>query len=70
MYTIKIATLLLAASVSVLASPVPNPDINVRYLEVLSLRASTTVNSAAVTGTTCGDTTAYVLPDLPNLTRN
>jgi hypothetical protein len=55
MYTGKIVMLVLAAAASVLAAPYPSP-ISLNHLEILRIRASTTVNPAAVTGTTCTDT--------------
>ncbi len=54
MFALNYITLLLAASVSVLAAPFTNQD----QLEALRIRASTTVNPDAVTGTTCLDTKA------------
>jgi hypothetical protein len=58
MYTCNLITLLLAATAS--AIPFPSVTVSQDHYEVLRLRASTTVDPTAVTGTTCGDATAYI----------
>ncbi|CZR50598.1 uncharacterized protein PAC_00472 [Phialocephala subalpina] len=60
MYTAKFVGLVLAASACVLAIPFPSP-INPDHLEIIRLRASTTVDPNAVTGTTCIDTSANIV---------
>ena len=60
MYASAIFTSVLVFSVSVFAVPFPVVTVGQDHLEVLRLRASTTVNPDAVTGTRCIDTTAYV----------
>jgi len=64
MYTSSLVNLLLAISAAAMpflaAVTVPQ-----EHFEVVRLRASTTVDPAAVTGTTCTDASAYV-PSIQN----
>ncbi|TVY69005.1 hypothetical protein LSUE1_G006367 [Lachnellula suecica] len=53
-----IAILLAAAAVAV---PFPSVTVSQDHYEVLRLRASTTVDPTAVTGTTCTDTTTNIV---------
>ncbi len=52
-----IVALILVAYASVCAVPFPSASVSQDHFEVLRLRASTTINKDAVTGTTCVDTT-------------
>jgi len=61
MYITAVLSLLLAASTSTLAIPFPSVAVGQEHLEVLAMRASTNVNPAAVTGTTCTDTAANIV---------
>ena len=58
MYAQNIITLILTASACVWAVPFPSVSVSQTHFEVLALRASTTVDLDAVTGTTCLDTNA------------
>lgn len=60
MYTTTLLNVLLAAT-AVFAIPFPSVGVSNDHFEVLAIRASTNVNPAAVTGTTCIDPDAYVL---------
>jgi len=53
-----IVALILVAYSCVCAVPFPSVSVSQDHLEVLRLRASTTINQDAVTGTTCVNTTA------------
>ena len=58
MYAQNIITLILTASACVWAVPFHSVTVSQTHFEVLALRASTTVDLDAVTGTTCLDTNA------------